>query len=179
MSSVDGILLGSVTSKVIRYAHSPVLIARKPRARGDILAGTDFSDPALPAIEAAVNEARRIDGRLTMLHSLDFSQTALSAGALGFAPFAVSEELYANMEKYARERLEDIFKHFGMEGRVSVMRGPAAPALVSAASELNAELLVIGTVGRTGLSRLLLGSVAEAVASSAPCSVLIVRLHRP
>jgi nucleotide-binding universal stress UspA family protein len=178
MTAADGILLGSVTAKVIRYAHSPVLVARKPRASGHIVAGTDFSDPALPAVEAAVNEARRTNAQLTIIHSLDVYRTTPTAGAMELAPLAISDEIYKDMEKYAGERLADILKKFGMPGHASVARGPAALALVTAAADLNAELLVVGTVGRTGLTRLLLGSVAEAVASNAPCSVLIVRIHR-
>ena len=48
---------------------------------------------------------------------------------------------------------------------------------MNAASELPAQLIVVGTQGRTGLSRIALGSVAEAVVRAAPCSVLVVRIH--
>ncbi|HEY2380370.1 MAG TPA: universal stress protein [Terriglobia bacterium] len=177
MTGADGILLGSVTAKVIRYAHSPVLVARKPSSRGHIVAGTDFSDPALPAISAAVNEARRTNAQLTVVHSLDLYRTTPAAGAMELASLAVSEEICQDMEKYAREHIGEILNKFGLQDHALVTRGPAALALVSAASDLKAELLVVGTVGRTGLNRLLLGSVAEAVASNAPCSVLIVRAH--
>jgi nucleotide-binding universal stress UspA family protein len=54
--------------------------------------------------------------------------------------------------------------------------GPAAAAIVAAAAELPAELVVVGTRGRTGWKRLALGSVAEAVLRRAACSVLVVRL---
>jgi nucleotide-binding universal stress UspA family protein len=47
---------------------------------------------------------------------------------------------------------------------------------VEAAAKLDAELIVVGTAGRTGLDRFMLGSVAEAVVRTAPCSVLVVRL---
>ena len=177
-TSGAGVLLGSVTNKVIRYAHSAVLIARKPKARGQIIAGTDFSDPALPAIETAISEARRTNAQLTILHSLDPYWTMTSVGAIGGAPYVLGEQIYQDMQKYANERLVDILNKFGMKAELSVTRGNAARALVSAAANTTAELLVVGTVGRTGLTRLLLGSVAEAVVSHAPCSVLVVRLHR-
>jgi nucleotide-binding universal stress UspA family protein len=71
--------------------------------------------------------------------------------------------------------LEACLERFGAEGERLVVGAPAASEIVQAARELPAELVVVGTRGRTGLSRLTLGSVAEAVLSSAPCSVLVVR----
>ncbi len=73
-------------------------------------------------------------------------------------------------------RLQACFDRFHAEGERLVVDGPAAVAIVKAARELPAELVVVGTRGRTGLSRLALGSVAETIVSSAPCSVLVVRL---
>jgi nucleotide-binding universal stress UspA family protein len=58
-----------------------------------------------------------------------------------------------------------------------VTTGSAGTALIEIASERKADLIVVGTIGRTGLRRALLGSVAETVAKGAPCSVLIVRRH--
>jgi nucleotide-binding universal stress UspA family protein len=177
MTSDASVLLGGVTDKVIRYAHSPVLVARPAKVRGRIVAGTDFSDPALPAVEAAVEEVNRTKGQLSIVHSLELFWTLTSAGAMGGGYPVISEEVYTEMQKAAHERMEGILHKFGTHGDILVKRGPAGPVLVSVATEINAELLVVGTVGRTGLRRLLLGSVAETVASHAPCSVLIVRLH--
>jgi nucleotide-binding universal stress UspA family protein len=177
MTSDASVLIGGVTDKVIRYAHSPVLVARPPKVRGRIVAGTDFSDPALPAVEAAVAEARRTGGHLSIVHSLELFWTLTSAGAMGGGYPVISEEVYAEMQQAAQERMEGILRKFGTRGDILVKRGPAGPVLVSVATDINAELVVVGTIGRTGLRRLLLGSVAEAVASHAPCSVLIVRLH--
>ena len=64
--------------------------------------------------------------------------------------------------------------HFKAKGGGPLRDGPAAPAILSATSELPAQLLVVGTHGRTGLSRIALGSVAQAVVRAAPCSVLLV-----
>lgn len=61
-------------------------------------------------------------------------------------------------------------------GDVRVIRGDAAAAVVGFAHETGAELLVVGTKGRSGLARLALGSVAERVVRNAPCPVLAVRL---
>src|SRR5215831_10826427 len=148
-TSAADALLGSVTDSVIRHAHCPVLIVRLGKRTGRIVAGTDFSDPVLPALRAAGDEAERTGAQLTVVHSLDmvWSLAAYPALAFGGAPFNVSAEQIKEQ------------------------------ALIDIASERKADLIVVGTIGRTGLRRALLGSVAETVAKGAPCSVLIIRQH--
>jgi nucleotide-binding universal stress UspA family protein len=81
------------------------------------------------------------------------------------------------MRKIWQQRLDECVHHFKAKGGGLLCDGPAAPAILSAASELPAQLLVVGTHGRTGLNRIMaLGSVAQAVVRTAPCSVLVVRL---
>ena len=82
----------------------------------------------------------------------------------------------AQLKKAARDKLHEAFVHFGAEGESLVLEGNAARAIVHAAEKQAAELVCIGTHGRTGLRRLLLGSTAELVVKAAPCSVLVVRL---
>jgi nucleotide-binding universal stress UspA family protein len=73
-------------------------------------------------------------------------------------------------------RLDECVHQYSAKGAGLLGDGPAARVILSAASELPAQLLVVGTHGRTGLSRIALGSVAEAVVRAAPRSVLTVRL---
>src|SRR5690242_15391437 len=56
-TSAAGAFLGGVTESIIRHAHCPVLVSRPGPHTGQVIAGTDFSDPALPAIKAAADEA--------------------------------------------------------------------------------------------------------------------------
>src|SRR5512135_2005453 len=63
-------ILGNAAEHVVRYAHCPVLVAR-PSPAGKVLVATDFSDPALPAVEAAAAEALRRKADLTILHAID------------------------------------------------------------------------------------------------------------
>jgi nucleotide-binding universal stress UspA family protein len=178
-TSASDALLGSVTDSIIRHAHCPVLIARSGEHTGRILAGTDFSNPALPALKAAADEANRVRGELTVVHSLDlvWAPVAYPAMAFGGAPFNVSPDEIKQLEMIATQRLQESLKQLNVTGDTLVTNGPAGTALIEIASERNADLIVVGTVGRTGLRRALLGSVAETVAQKAPCSVLIVRLH--
>jgi hypothetical protein len=80
--------------------------------------------------------------------------------------------------KFDAKHFADI-ERLAMVGEKRWQKGMAAtPTILNAASELPAQLLIVGTRGRTGLSRIALGSVAEAVVRTAPCSVLTVRLVR-
>src|SRR5712691_5074957 len=81
-TSAADVLLGSVTDSVIRHAHCPVLVVRPEKRTRRIIAGTDFSDPALPAIKAAADEAKRVGGELTVVHSLDLVWSAAAYPAL-------------------------------------------------------------------------------------------------
>lgn len=178
-TSAADALLGSVTDSVIRHAHCPVLIVRLGKRTGRIVAGTDFSDPVLPALRAAGDEAERTGAELTVVHSLDmvWSLAAYPALAFGGAPFNVSAEQIKELELVATQRLEESLKQLNVSGDTLVTIGPAGKALIDIASERKADLIVVGTIGRTGLRRALLGSVAETVAKGAPCSVLIIRQH--
>ncbi len=178
-TSAADALLGSVTDSVIRHAHCPVLIVRPGKRTGRIVAGTDFSDPVLPALRAAGDEAERTGAELTVVHSLDmvWSLAAYPALAFGGAPFNISAGQIKELELVATQRLEESLKQLNVSGDTLVTTGPAGTALIDIASERKADLIVVGTIGRTGLRRALLGSVAETVAKGAPCSVLIVRQH--
>ncbi len=165
-------LLGNAAEHVVRYAHCPVLVAR-PSPAGKVLAATDFSDSALPAVEAGAAEARRRKADLTIIHAIDLLPVMgpFYGEFLGMPPMDLSKQ----MSTLWQTKLDECVHHFKAEGGGLLRNGPAAQAILSAASELPAQLLVVGTHGRTGLSRIALGSVAEAVVRAAPCSVLTIR----
>ena len=81
-----------------------------------------------------------------------------------------------DLQRAAQSKLGEAVTRFGIDGEAIVKAGPAAQTIVDLAASAPAELVVVGTHGRTGLSRLTLGSTAEAVIRSATCSVLVVRL---
>jgi nucleotide-binding universal stress UspA family protein len=157
-SGGNGAALGTVAEAVVRHVRSPVLVARPSPPSGRFLAATDFSDPALPAVAAAVELARRRQGRVSVVHSIE-----RPAGA------------QAGQE--ARARLDEVLARFGAQGDAVVAEGPAAAAVAGLAERLSAELVLVGAAGGTGVKRVPLGSVAYGVVRSAPCSVLVVRLN--
>jgi nucleotide-binding universal stress UspA family protein len=175
---MERFLLGSVAERVVRYAHCPVLVARPQVPAGAILAATDFSDPAVPAILAAAQAARWFGGPLKVLHSIDIEIHPVIGWGVPLAAtwVPVTNDTVEQMRANASTNLKETLRRLGVEGDCIVAEGRAGAAILRAAEELPARLVVVGTRGRTGLSRLVLGSVAEAVVRTAPSPVLVVRL---
>ena len=173
---------GRVANQVVRHASVPVLVAR-PSVKGVVVGATDFSDPSLPALEIAAGEARRRGSKLHLLHVVDIGAYALTGAAAGAVAYggpspAIGLTVVDGLRAAAQSQLEERLNHFDVDGDVEAVAGPAATTIVSRARAICAELIVVGTHGRTGLARLTLGSTAERVVDSAPCSVLVVRLRK-
>lgn len=177
-TGISRAMLGSVAEHVVRAAHCPVLVARPARGSGVVMAATDLSDPSLPAVARAAEEARLRGARLVVMHAMERSLAAYGAGAAALlgnvAPSPTAED-HEQMRSSLVTLLGDAMRRFGAEGDALVLDGGAVASVVRAVEEQKADLLVVGSHGRTGLSRLLLGSVAEKLVRLADCSVLVVR----
>lgn len=173
-------VLGSVAERVARHAHCSVLVARPSSGNPVVLVATDLSDPSLPAIEAGAAAAKRSGSRLVVASALEWSNPASNSvvGLVGALPALPTAELQEQMRDATRSTIERAMAQVGAVGEARVLDGSPVSALVSCAEDLRARLLIVGSRGRTGLARLALGSVAESVIRSAPCSVLAVR-HEP
>ncbi|WP_437836022.1 universal stress protein [Sorangium sp. So ce1153] len=97
--------------------------------------------------------------------------------ALALPPmeFAAYKARYHDDARAGLRRLLDSFDGLGVTWESSVRRGDARRAIVREAARWKADLIIMGTHGRSGISRALLGSVAESVMRSAPCDVLVAR----
>ena len=179
-SALEHLLVGSVTERVARYCSCPVLVTRPPteKANGPVIAATDLSDPSLPAIVAGHKEAERRHAELVVVHAIDFviSPPVSSGVFFGLVPTTYSPEAIKEMENIAGAELTGALKRLNVEGQTRVVAGDADEVIVLEAQERHAQLVVVGTHGRTGLAHIALGSVAEHVMRAAPCSVLVVRL---
>jgi len=137
-----------------------------------ILLATDFSEPSEAAYLLAYNLARLHLARLVAAHVV---QTPVLAD-VGGDPTPETESWLREV----REKLHDLrpaYPTIAVEHRL--LEGEPAEQIVRLANELNCDLIVLGTHARSGLPRLVLGSVAEEVLRSAPCPVLIVKASRP
>ena len=168
-------VLGGTAERVTRHAHCPVFLVR-PSRRGKVLAATDFSDRSMPAIEAGVMEARRLRASLTVIHSIDVLPIILPA-VEGVAYPALPPGANDHIKETSQKELDSCVRRFKAKGGGILYEGEAAKGILETAAELPAKLVVLGTHGRTGLSRLALGSVAETVLRASPCSVLVVRIE--
>jgi nucleotide-binding universal stress UspA family protein len=135
-----------------------------------ILFATDFSGPARDAFGVACSLAREQATRLIVLHV----DEPLALGELGVPVYSPGEDL-----SDSEVLLDQLRTHYVPDGLVSVeyLVTPGIPAaqILRAAEETCCDLLVMATQGRVGLSRLLMGSVAEAVMRRAPCACLGIR----
>lgn len=147
-----------------------------------IVVGTDFSDHARRALEAAYAQAKgHATAEVHVVHaSLMASRegAAESAARLGFAtvPVLSLEEQRAELTRYLDRHLPLLegFPDPAVKVYGHVVLDAPSLALVSLASLLAANLIVIGSHGRHGLARWILGSVAEGVVRQAECPVLVI-----
>jgi nucleotide-binding universal stress UspA family protein len=173
---------GRAALEVVRHASSAVLVARSSPP-GPVVGATDFSDPSLPALQAAASEARRRAAPLHLLHAWDlnvFTERRAPATAM---PYLRGKSWIAldgldELQEVARRSLEESLRDAGVPGEVAIVSGSAGDVIVRYAETVSAGLIVVGTHGRSGFKRLALGSTAAAVIEQAPCSVLVVRLAR-
>lgn len=146
-------------------------------AINSILVGTDFSNGSAQALIYGRELARRLGARLHVLHVVE---PTLSNDVLGMSGYVGAiPALQITDDKAAARRLEAIVTDDDrrtLRAR-TVLRAYDAPAhvIVEYARDEAIDLIVIGTHGRTGLSHLVMGSVAEKVVRTAPCPVLTVR----
>jgi nucleotide-binding universal stress UspA family protein len=133
-----------------------------------ILHPTDFSDSSRPAFELACALARDYKAKLVLLHVVPTPRVYAPDGIA--VPFP-ADEPYDVRVQLARLRPTDP----GIEVEPHALEGDPAKEILKAASASSADVIVMGTHGTSGLTRLLVGSVAESVMRDAPCPVLTVR----
>ncbi len=140
-----------------------------------ILITTDFSDCSKEALQHAIYLARQLDAELYLLHVFEppvYTQSNLPT-------LHPSVRQWIDDLRMAESRKFDAMaKEVGQEGiKLNPLFKEGTPfiTVLQTAEAIQADLIVLGTHGRTGLDRLLMGSVAERVVRQAPCPVFIVR----
>lgn len=136
----------------------------------NILVPTDFSDHSESAFHLACALARDYGGRLVVLHVMPAVAVA-PAASVELLSLSVGEIRQATERQLHEIRPSD--PATPVEHRLE--EGDPATAILKVAQEMHADLIVLGTHGRTGLTRLLMGSIAEHVIRNAGCPVLTVK----
>jgi universal stress protein A len=136
-----------------------------------ILVPTDFSDCAEQALDYAVALAEKLGARVHLLNTITIP--ALGVPELGVAVASTMMESAAVANQGELDRIAA--RRAPIEVTTELRTGDARDVIVQTATERNADLIVMGTHGRRGWSRALLGSIAEGVLRTAPCPVLTIR----
>ena len=138
-----------------------------------ILVATDFTPASEPALDEAIEMAKGDGTELLIAHAYQLPNMpgTESGGA------AVYEEWVKELRDSVEERLKPLVERArgeGIHAEALILTGTPSEAITEAAAEQAADLVIMGTHGRKGVSKLFLGSVASRVISSAPCPVLTV-----
>lgn len=143
-----------------------------------ILVPTDLSEPAEAAWTHARELARQCHGTLVLLY---VAESVLSHfGVVGLVPSVTElEEQHDIASRLKLQELVDQAEGLGLKVRSRVAAGKPWQKIVEVAGEEGADLIVIGTHGRTGFAREAIGSTAERVVRQARCPVLVVRAAAP
>ncbi|NBB74228.1 MAG: universal stress protein [Bacteroidetes bacterium] len=175
---MDRLLMGSVAEEVVRRSVCPVLTVcgnKQPAPDRDVnrilvpLGLSDHSD-ALFAHARAIGAT--YGAHLDLLHVIESSNFPQAYGLEDQAPDeeAVERRVHEAMTRYA-----DAAQEAGVDATVSVRRGHPVEVILDILNDEPADLVTIATHGRTGIKRLLIGSVAEKVVRMAPCPVFTVK----
>jgi nucleotide-binding universal stress UspA family protein len=170
-------VLGHVAERVVRYAHTSVLVARAGPETRKILIATDFTEGSLPALQLAAKLVEKTGVEATLLHVMQLPKaTALTAAASALgSPWAPPPKVVIEqLEELGRKTLEGFAQQYRF-AHVEQLEGDPAAAIMARAQSLDAEMILMGSHGRTGLRRLVLGSTAEKVIRESTRSVLVAR----
>lgn len=141
-----------------------------------ILAPSDFSQHAETAVKSAFELAQQFGATIHLVHVL-----AEPVSAIAPEPMIVSSpppEFYQESEKSCLEALQNVAADQNqpdVKVQTAALWGSPVESVLEYASRNPIDLIVISTHGRTGLSHVLLGSVAESIVRNAPCPVLTIR----
>ncbi|MDQ1271904.1 MAG: hypothetical protein QG591_534 [Planctomycetota bacterium] len=141
-----------------------------------ILCPVDHSECSYLALKYAISLALKDEAKLYLMHVID--TRLYDTEIYKFSPYKLDEidmnKIHEDLIKSLPEGTMDV-----LEVETIVLKGIPFHEIINAATEIGADLIVIGTHGRTGLSHVVMGSVAEKVVRKAPCPVLTVRMPSP
>lgn len=183
LTGLRHLLMGSTTQRVVHGARCPVLTVHpgdlgKHRTIRTILVPTDFSKDA----ELAIHASHRLlaglerDARLILLHAFNLP---IEYTAYGPIPMSVKylEDTGLESERLLYEMAQPLQRE-GLSIETVSRDGDPAHVIAEEAERRGADLIAMGTHGRSGLRHLLLGSTAERVVEHAPCPVMTIRAPR-
>ena len=144
-----------------------------------IICPVDFSEPSLAALQSAVALAQKYTAKIILVHAVTEIDPAPSPSyTLNHNFMDQIPQIMAQIRENAQQALQqqvDTIVQKGVAVEPRVLTGAPAANIVRLADEAQADLIVMATHGRSGLSGLVFGSVAEKVVRTATCAVLTIR----
>ncbi len=156
----------------------PARGSQRYRSMDRVIAATDFSEPAAVAVEQALEIARRLGAKLSVVYAANLAGAQPDAFEVARGELEPFRQMLVEEIENARIELDKQCRGFadvGVEAEGQVVDGPPSDAINQAAKDSGAGLVVVGTHGRVGYERIFLGSVAEKVIRQCPVDVLVAR----
>ncbi|MCD6145755.1 MAG: universal stress protein [Methanosarcinales archaeon] len=189
--------IGTVASRVLRGAECHVMLVRgdmPTEGYNNILIPTDGSESAEYAAHSGLSIAKRFGSKVACCNIVDTSHVVetrvVTAGGVGagrhygdvikLSKSMVQKMRQRMLDESAKiaERVKEIADAKGVDARIVVRDGKPAQEILKIIRDEGIDLVVMGYTGKRMVSKLLMGSVSEKVASTAPCSVIVVRSTR-
>ncbi|MFB6184274.1 MAG: universal stress protein [Haloarculaceae archaeon] len=175
-TGLDHVVTGSVTERVLRHADVPVLTVRATErnrvdAYEEVLVPTDGSDAAAAAVAHAIAIARETGARVHAVTVVDVESVAIGPD------YASPGTLIESLKMAGTEATDDVAERVraaGLSATTAVQQGFPTQELLAYAEANDVDLIAMGTHGRTGLGRVLLGSTTERIVRRADVPVLAV-----
>jgi nucleotide-binding universal stress UspA family protein len=165
-NTMERLLIGSVCQAVLNRASCPVIVAKTPCGLAQE-AAPGFRNILIPVDNSAFSDAA-----VKWLANFSWAQNTQFVVAAAVEQDTDFEEVNQTLNKRAADLSANL-----RTNKVTTVTAPGEPgqAIIDLARECNADLIVMGSHGRTGLKKVILGSVSQAVSQVAPCAVAIVR----
>jgi nucleotide-binding universal stress UspA family protein len=176
--SLKDFLVGTTAEKIVRKGNCPVLVVKQSTQRSRrsyrrVLGAVDFSDHCRHALELALRIAAQAEFHAVHVYS-GFDQMLRRASV-------VDSEIVRYQQQIARQAHQDMetfidsIEREHKPIRMELWRGRPRDEIMAVSMRLRADLVAVGTAGRTGIPHILLGSVAEHVMREASCDLLVAR----
>ncbi len=175
-SGIKRVMLGSVSEKVVRHAKVPVLVVRglkEEKPHRQILIATDGSKAAENAADFGIEIAGWSGAKVSAAYVIDIPSLD---SILMDEPW--TKDMYNQLEKTGREAtsyVEENAKSAGIEAESILLKGNAAKEILNFAEKQKVDIIVVGSLGKSGVQGFLLGNVSEKVLRNSKVPVLVVR----
>lgn len=169
-------MLGSTAQKLIRTCPVPVWVVKAEHFAPPkiVLAATDFSEGSHRAAEEALSVARQTAAKLHLVHVIDEAEFPIEI----LSNASTASSMWRDVREEVESRFQKLVSELGATSDEIIchtVNGAPWHEVSKLAAELQAELLVLGTVGRSGLQGVLIGNTVERVLQTCDCSILAVK----